>query len=142
MEDSAGGQLGLGIVGGKCSGLPCTCSSKHQSKENHEDLIKGGAGHIAGWQGDLEGGETKHQRVDEVHNCLGEGVGQPIHDRTDHGFPGRKKIKFINGHGLLSKKIKGHGLLSKKKKNGNGLLSQKEKKMAMVLLSKNKIKWP
>ena len=100
MEDSAGGQLGLGIVGGECSGLPCTCSSKHQSKENHDDLIKGSAGQIAGWQGDLEGTETKHQRIDEVHNCLGEGIGQPIHDGTDHGFP--EKWRGGNGHGLPS----------------------------------------
>lgn len=88
MEDTAGRQLGLCVVWSKSPCLACPSGPKHQGKEHHKDIAEGSTSNVAVRDSDLETSETEDDSVHDKDDGLREGVGDPIHDTVEKGFPG------------------------------------------------------
>ena len=96
-EDAIGRHLGLGVVGGKGSGLTCSSSAKDEGRETHKDTIEGEVCHVAVWEGDLPRPKPEHNGVHEVEDALGEGIGQPVEEGVEQSLPVREGDEELQG---------------------------------------------
>ena len=79
VEYSVGGDLGLGVVGGKSAGLSDGDGAKDEGRKYTEDVLEICVGHVILGEGDLVGSEAENGSVHEVYGGLGEGIGDAVH---------------------------------------------------------------